>query len=184
MHLSHLLENELAVFTVKCGRSDLSILETGSIRGETENYHADDGWSTLTFAQHVREHGGYLHSVDLDIRAASVVLEKHELRRHATLIEGHSIDVLAGMLVAGEPMLDVALLDSDNDSDLILHEYLLVRRLLRRPGLLLVDDVDLDSTGVVKGHKIVPWFDRHGLSYRIEHRDGGAYSTGVLVAEI
>lgn len=187
MHLSELLKKELAAHRERVGEDALSILETGTIRNEGEQYHQNDGWSTLTFAEEVAEHGGSLTSIDLHIGASENVLSRHGLRDKVNLIEGYSVDVLAGMMELADvvrPSFDVVLLDSDNDPNLILHEFMVVRRMMERGALLLIDDVDLQSTGVVKGHTIAPWLERHGIRYRIETRTGTGYQTGVIVAEV
>lgn len=178
-HLNELLAAELARF----GDKSLQILETGTIRGDEDRYHANDGWSTLTFAEHVGLNGGRVTSIDLDVSTADRVLIRHGVREFVDLVQGHSVDVLAG-LVRARKNFDVILLDSDNDADLILHEYFLAKRLFRSPGLLLVDDVELDSTGVVKGHKIVPQLTAEGVDFRILTRTGDGYSTGVLVCDV
>lgn len=185
MHLSVLLTNELYALSGRIGRNELDILETGSIRGTEERYHQNDGWSTLTFAKHVDTYGGSLTSIDLDILAAEQVLSRHDLLHCTDLVQGYSVDVLADLLISPERQqsFDVILLDSDNDGLLILHEYMLARRLLKEGGLILVDDVDPRSTEVVKGEKLVPWLDAAGTPYRLETRTGDGYSTGVLVME-
>ncbi|GAA4082778.1 class I SAM-dependent methyltransferase [Actinomadura miaoliensis] len=187
MHLSELLEGELSALRARSGRDALAFLETGSIRGSTENYQSNDGWSTLTFARHVRDHGGSLVSIDLDVHTADAVLRAHDLRRHVNLIEGHSIEVLAAILAgrrtSGAVPLDVVLLDSDNSADLILHEYLIVQHMIRPGGMMMVDDVEPGSTGVVKGHQLVPWLEARAIPYRIERRTGDGYATGVLIME-
>lgn len=181
-HFSQLLTDELTAYSGRTGRPNLAILETGSIRNEAEEYHQNDGWSTLTFAQHVKEHGGSLTSVDLDITAADAVLTRHGLRDTVHLVEQHSIDFLAGAIDAAERY-DVILLDSANDADLILHEYMLALRL--GPGLILVDDVEPGSTTVVKGHKLLPMLDAYGASPRMLRRTGaGSFSVGVLAVDL
>lgn len=200
-HLSEILKSELAKLReriVATGTSadpdaSLDILETGTIRNTGEAYRVNDGWSTLTFAEDVHASGGNLVAIDLDVSAAREVLEARGLADVVVLREGHSIDVLSEML-AGIGNLgkyydtpdsyNVAFLDSDNDAGLILHEYLIVKRMVRSPGLIMVDDVDMDSSGVTKGHQIVPWLDAHGTPYRLEKRHGDGYETGVLVIEV
>lgn len=200
MHLSEILTAELDAFRAGAGVVELDILETGTIRNVGENYRINDGWSTLTFAQYVDEHGGSVTSIDLDISSADKVLREHGVRESATLIEGYSVEILAGMVAnayarasrvakgviapGGEGFADVVFLDSDNDGALILHEFMVARCIVRTPGLIMVDDVDLDSDGVVKGHKIVPWLESRGTSYRLEKRHGDDYTTGVLVIEV
>lgn len=183
MHLSELLTRELDVLRERSGRDTLYILETGSIRNEAEQYHQNDGWSTLTFAEYVSRYEGAVVSVDLDTRAADVVLRRHGLRDRVDLIQEHSIAALAALVAdpAQHESFDVILLDSDNDDDLILHEYLLASYLLAPGGLLLVDDVEPGSDLVVKGRKLLPWLDKAGVTYRLETRTGADLSTGVLV---
>lgn len=181
-HFSKLLTGELDAYSERTGRSALTILETGSIRNEAEEYHQNDGWSTLTFAQHVKAFGGSLTSVDLDISAADAVLTRHGLRDTVNLVEQHSIEFLAGE-VAAAAQYDVVLLDSENDADLILHEYLLAKSL--SPGLILVDDVEPGSPTVVKGHKLLPLIQATGVSWRMLRRTGaGSFSVGVLALDL
>lgn len=184
MHLNEILTRELAAHRDRIKRDDLNILETGTIRGATDNYRTGDGWSTLAFADHVRDHGGSFTSIDLDIDVSQAVVAEHELTDYVKLVKGYSIDVLANMVRWNSVQLDVVLLDSDNDSNLILHEYLVVRQLIRPGGIVLVDDVSLESTDILKGHTIVPWFDTYGTKYRIETRHADGYQIGVLVAEL
>lgn len=183
MHLSEILAAELADLRDRANKEKLVIVETGSIRGDGEQYRVNDGWSTLTFAWEVKEHGGSLTSIDLDTSTADKVLRAEKLRSQVKLIEGHSIDVLAGLASEGSAMFDVAFLDSDNDGALIFHEYLVVKHLMSSPGLIIVDDVDIHSQEVVKGHKILPWARAHSIPHRIIER-GADYRIGVLVFEV
>lgn len=181
-HFSQLLTGELDAYRERTGRTDLAILETGSIRNEAEEYHQNDGWSTLTFAQYVKAHGGALTSVDLDTSAADAVLTRHGLRDAVALVQQHSLEFLAGEVAAGARY-DVILLDSENDADLILQEYLLAKDL--GPGLLLVDDVEPNSTTVVKGHKLLPLVAAAGTPRRMLRRTGaGTFSVGVLALDL
>lgn len=207
-HLSEILKTELAklrdrmrmVPHSRLVEVPLDILETGTIRNTGENYRINDGWSTLTFAEEVANQGGSLVAIDLDVSAAREVIEGRGLDLRLTFFEGHSVNVLSGMLanaygrakraadgqliLGGSGFTDVAFLDSDNDAALILHEYLIVKRMVRSPGLIMVDDVDVESSGVVKGHDIIPWLEREGTPYRVEIRHGDGYRTGVLIIEV
>lgn len=181
-HLSKLLVAELDAFRKRTGRDTLTILETGSIRGTEEQYHQNDGWSTLTFAEYVRANSGTLTSVDLDTEAADEVLTRHELRDFVRLVQGDSVATIEAL--PRDVALDVVFLDSDNDSDLIMREFIAVRELTTSPALFLVDDVEPGSTGVVKGHQILPWLQNNDIAHRLERRTGTGYSTGVLVFEL
>jgi len=196
-HLSEILTAELALLRKRIAatggleRADLGvypldIVETGTIRNTGEAYRINDGWSTLTFVEEVAANGGSYLGIDLNVDAAVAVLKERGLIDHAYFMQGHSLEVLAGLLAESADLgrFDVAFLDSDNDSGLILHEYLIVSRLMNSPGLIMVDDVDPDSTGVVKGHQIIPWLAAHAVPFRLEKRHGDGYTTGVLIIEV
>lgn len=188
MHLSEILASELEKFRARSGKDKLDIVETGTIRGEGANYQANDGWSTVTFAEQVKEHGGSLTSIDLDVATADKVLRAHRMRSQVKLVQGHSLDVLAVLLADAQAkdklLFDVAFLDSDNNSDLIFNEYMQVTQLMRSPGLIIVDDVDIASSEVVKGHQLLPWAQVNDIPHRIINRAGEGYRTGVLVFDV
>lgn len=190
MDLAEILTTELDAFSKKIRRKKLDILETGTIRGDEGRLHPNDGWSTLVFAEYVKKNGGTFTSIDLHTETGKSFLKEKKLDAKVNFCEGHSVDVLTGMVVdmmASEDaggILDVVLLDSANSGELILAEYLVVCRMLRRPALVIVDDVDIESDGVVKGHQIVPWIQDLGILYRIEWRQATDYNTGVLIFEV
>lgn len=184
MHLSEIISSELDGFRTRNNREGLVIVETGTIRGDTLNYETDDGWSTLTFAMDVDVNGGNFTSIDLDTSTSERVLTARKLRNRVHFRQGHSIDVLAGMLAKRPPKIDVLFLDSENEAGLILHEFLVARHMMRSPGLVMVDDVDMSNKGVVKGHRIMLWLDDKGVTPRIVERSSPDYTTGVLVFEV
>ena len=188
MHLSEILKAELATFAERAKKSSLDILETGTIRGAGENYQRGDGWSTITFAEYVKANGGTVTSVDLNIDTAATVLKAHRLASNVKLVKSSSVDLLETMAAKKSPtskgVLDVAFLDSENDAELTLREFRTVSLLMRSPGLIMIDDVDMASKEVVKGHQVVPWLDAKGVTYRIVQRDGDGFRTGVLVLEV
>lgn len=195
MHLSKILNAELTAFSEKWGSAKLDIVETGTIRGDGDNYAQNDGWSTVTFAEWVKKNGGSFTSIDLDVSTAEKVLKRKKLRDHVQLVQGHSLEALAAIVqdnAIADPddaeqvgALDVAFLDSDNDASLIFHEYLIVKKVMRSPGLIIVDDVDIVSTEVVKGHEILPYARANGIPHRIVERTGeDGFRIGVLVFEV
>ena len=157
----------------------LRTLETGSIRSSEPRYEAGDGWSTLAFARYARDHGGVFVSIDLDTSAAEEVLVREGLRESVDLREGNSLDVLPGIIESGAG-LDVVLLDSDNDADLIMTEFAVVRRALAPGSVLLVDDVVPDSRTVVKGKKLLPFLRGEGYEPEIIEREGDGFTSGVM----
>lgn len=179
MHMHDILDRELTEFATRFQLTDLEILETGTIRYDTEDHRQGDGWSTLAFARRAQQYGGHVTSIDLHVDTAAKVLAREGVDDYVTLRPGYSIDWMASMLGAGQRF-DVILLDSENDSQLILHEYMLAMKLLNRPGLLLVDDVVPGSTTVVKGLQLLPWLDERSFNYRVQPRTGGGVRSGVL----
>lgn len=180
MYQGEILIREMDRLRNKLDRRGLHTLETGSVRNTEDRYQIGDGWSTVTFGFQAEEFGGTAASVDLDVEAAIELLERYGLTHRVALYQGYSIDLLA-QFIERQIRYDLILLDSDNDAQLILHEYLLARRLLRGGGTIVVDDVDLESDTVLKGHALVPWLDDHDIEYSIEQRDGGGFSTGMLI---
>jgi hypothetical protein len=182
MHMHDIIADQLEKFRqlqLRPHNWELEILETGTIRQDTEAHRQGDGWSTVAFAGHVAEHGGEVTSIDLHIETAQQVLVRERLAERVTLRQGYSIDWMASMLAAGQRF-DVILLDSENDAQLILHEFMIATKLLRRPGLILVDDVVPGSNDVVKGQQLLPWLDGHKMEYDITPRTGGGVRSGVL----
>lgn len=188
MHMHRILQGRLADFRNRHYPDNpdagLAILETGTIRVDSEAHRQGDGWSTEAFARDCLGRGeGSVTSIDLDVSVADRVLTRlsPNLRSLVTLRQGHSIEWMAAMLEAGQKF-DVILLDSDNDPLLILHEYMLAEKLLRRPGLILVDDVVPGSATIRKGGLLLPWLDRErpARDFTVTRRTGNGFTSGVL----
>jgi len=183
MYLSELLTAELQVLAGRVNHP-LTILETGSIRSTQEQYRLNDGWSTLAFALWAAEHDGRVISLDLDTTAANTVLSETGLGDRVELVQGDSLNVLHDLIYGGDPpRVDLLFLDSENDGDLTFKEYVLGRQLLNRPGLVIVDDVDLSDPNIRKGDDLVPYLTAQGVPYRLTRRNGTTYNTGVLIVE-
>ena len=192
MHMHAIIEHQLQHLRQVLGADGrgsqpvegFHILETGTIRQDTEAHRAGDGWSTLAFAMDCaapHDNQGHLTSIDLDTSVARAVIEREGLADYVTFRQGYSIDWLACMLSAGQKF-DVILLDSENDAQLILHEFMIAKQLLRRPGMILIDDVVPGSDTVVKGTLLQPWIDANlpNATTSWEERTGGGVRSGVL----
>lgn len=213
MHMNDLLNSELEALAERLSGPDLDILETGCIRNGGEQYRINDGWSTWTFATWVKKHGGSMRSIDLDVSVAHMVLMRDGLmgdspgleptqegsifwregkatkgrshERSFGLTQGYSVDVMAELLRRNGPeSFDVILLDSDNDPNLILHEFFIAKHLIRPRGLILVDDVGGSEGDATKGDAVVPWADTHLIPYRTLTRTGDGYVTNVIALEL
>lgn len=178
--MTDLLTAELDQLRARRGYDELSILETGSIRNENESFRDSDGWSTLTFAEYTKKYGGTVTSIDLDTSAARRVLKKYGASERVTFIDGYSVEVLAN-LVAAHRSFDVIMLDSDNDAQLILHEYLVAKQLATRGTLIVFDDIDTrEGTDVVKGHQVVPWLEKRAITHRRPLRTSSQHATHMI----
>lgn len=201
MHMNELLNGELEKMAAQIGSRELRILETGCIRNGGEQYRINDGWSTWTFAKWVQENGGSSTSIDLDVSVAHMVLMRDSLMKDTpgleptqegkistggiTLHQGYSVDVLVKILNANGPgQFDMILLDSDNDPNLILHEFFVAKHLIDDEGVILIDDVGGTEGDATKGDAIVPWADTHSIPYRTLTRTGDGYVTSVVALDM
>ncbi|MEU5431571.1 class I SAM-dependent methyltransferase [Streptomyces olivoreticuli] len=178
-----ILTAELQGLRERLAKPALDILETGCIRNSAEEYRTGDGWSTLTFARHVAEHGGSSTSIDLDTSSADQILTREGVRSHAALITGDSVTTLLALADQGATY-DLVLLDSADDPTLIFNEYRITEPLVRVGGLLMVDDVKLhnDSYGS-KGDAIVPRLKQEGIPFRFDRRWGGGGYIDVIMID-
>lgn len=168
----------------------LTICETGTIRGDRVEEREGDGWSTIFFAERVKR----LHmtdsravvSIDIAVEAADKVLTEQGLRDWVELRQGYSVDHLAFALSKGQRY-DVILLDSDNDAELILHEFMIAQYLINAGGTIFIDDVRLThhADDARKGLLVWPWILDHRLPHRVYERGGwNGYRTGVLAVDM
>lgn len=180
MTLAEIIAAEMDALRARTGRTELTYVETGTIRVDGAAHQVDDGWSTVEAARQIAAHGGTAISIDLETGVAATVLERLGMDAHVRLVQGHSLDALSALCLAGVRA-DVILLDSDNDPDLIMAEFVLARRVVATPGTILIDDVDPGSGTARKGDRVLPWMETVGARYEICRRTGLHYSTGVLI---
>lgn len=181
--MSDILNVELARMRDACQRSALDLLETGCIRNTAPGHRLADGWSTLIFAEHVKAHSGSTTSVDLDTAQAKAVLASECLAAQVQFIEGHSVEILGALREQGKTY-DIVLLDSANDPELTFKEYQIAADMVRRPNLVVVDDVKYysDSHGV-KGDVLLPYLQSKGIEFRVRRRWGGSGWIDVILFE-
>lgn len=178
--MDDVLREEIAAFRMRSGKRALRFLEVGCARSTHEDHQVGDGWSSLTLAREVREHGGSLTGVDLDTGPAMDLLLTERLE--AVFRQGMSLTVMRRMVDAGEEF-DVVFLDSGNDPELVLQEFFLARQLLARPGLLMADDMDQNDPEVVKGLKLIPYLMASKQEFRITHRETPWTNRDILVMD-
>ena len=178
-HLHEVLDRLLARFD---DGNSVDVIETGTIRGNGDHDFVGDGWSTLYFAKR----GWNVTSIDLDVSSAEAVLKAENLVDDVQLIRGHSLAILDQLCAIGSRF-DVALLDSDNDGELIFDEFRLAREMMKPGGIILIDDVEPPGLtfGAKKGSLVVPYLKERGVDYKLEIRDGWrGYRTGVLAVDV
>jgi hypothetical protein len=189
MHLHDILSIEIDAYclTRYLKHQELRIFETGTIRGDQDHSSIGDGWSTLFFA---KLEPAEFYSYDLDTRVADIVLSREGVQKNVCLCQEHSIDGLARLLRArapGDPKFDIAFLDSDNDAQLIFHEFLIAKELVKPRGLIIVDDCAVlpeHDRAAHKGDVLHPWLLENSWHWTVRTRDGwNGYKTGVLVIE-
>jgi predicted O-methyltransferase YrrM len=179
--MNDVLAEELASFRTATGKEPLDILEIGVARSTSEDHLVGDGWSTVTLARDVQQHGGSLTGIDLDTSAASELLVSRGLR--AELIRGDSLVVLPVLQKQGR-VFDVVFLDGANDAGVVMEEFLIVQSMVRSPGLILADDMDQDDPEVVKGLKLIPHLKEKGVPFRLTHRETPWTNREILVLPV
>lgn len=141
----------------------LNILETGTIRNTAAEYVTGDGHSTVHIAEWVKLHGGRFTSIDLYTGVADRYLSELGLRDNVTLVQSNSLLAIAAVTTP----LHFVLLDSANNADLILAEFRLVAPKVVKGGIVMIDDVNMTSVSIVKGHKVVPYAREQGYTVEL-----------------
>jgi Methyltransferase domain len=141
----------------------LVIVETGCLRGTSEDYRMGDGHSTLYLTKFAKEYGASFTSIEISpsaIATASAYLEQNSLESWMNFIQGDSVKVLSEW--AGN--IDLAFLDGGPDQILNLTEFWLVYGHIRKPGFVVIDDCFglLDSE--TKGRLAMESVTRIGLA--------------------
>lgn len=131
------------------------IVETGTIRNI--EYEIGDGHSTRYIAEWVRDNGGVFTSIDLDIEVSLIYLDENGLMPFVNLWQGNSLDLLPKI-----KKIDFAYLDSDNDADLILNEFLIV---WPKCKVVMVDDCSMESEELMKGKKLIPYLIENNIKF-------------------
>ncbi len=143
----------------KLDRKNLTVLETGRIRNP--NWKNSDGNSTYFFSRIDRI--DHFISIDNDSENASgfstseeyckKYLNDHQLKK-IQFINGDSKAEIA-RLSKDKTILDIALLDSANDPDLVLEELKAVIPYMNKKGAIIIID-DVRDNGK-KGDKAIPY---------------------------
>ena len=120
---------------------------------------------------------GNLISIDLLDRSENInkLFSFGELdRSRVSLIVGNSVDVLKKLWI---PRIDLLCLDSGEDEDLLLNEYLIAKPLLSKKHYVLVDDIH--NGGSVKYKKVVPHLKKLGYDWLEFSTETGLFVSSV-----
>ena len=151
--------NQLDALRAKLGR-DLIIVETGTIRNTNPDFEHGDGHSTRFIAEWVKENGGFYTSIDIDCSVAKKYLFDLSLRQYVTLTEANSLDALPRFNA-----IDFCYLDSANDADNCLAEFLIVWPKITTGGSVMVDDCNEASAELFKGDLLIPYLRERSIPY-------------------
>ena len=141
----------------------LWIVETGCLRRKEDDYRSGDGWSTLYLALWCQGKNARLDSVDCDpaaIQTAREVLTEHGL--------GDLPNVVFHQRIAEEWLrewagpIDFAYLDAHPAPEQNLAEFLEVRKRLRPPALVVIDDCFELAEDRNKGRKTLEYLREQG----------------------
>lgn len=146
-------------------KRNMKIVETGTIRNDSERHHLGDGWSTYYIAQFVRNsadrHDHEFISIDLKTDVAEAFLRREGMEHQVKLVQDNSNNALPKI----EGPLDFVYLDSANNADQIFNEFELVQPKLLDTSVVVVDDIKTN-----KPKKLLPWLEENKIPYKIEGR--------------
>lgn len=144
-------------FMQKHLRSGIIIVETGCTYTSAADTLKDV--TTPNLARLARNLDGALYSIDNDpehIRYSQALLDAYEYSP-VVFICGNSVEVLRK---ASMPKIDVLCLDSLNDADHMMNEFLAIEHHLAPNHYVLVDDIH--NPNAVKWKKLVPHLKKNG----------------------
>jgi predicted O-methyltransferase YrrM len=145
-----------------------NMLEIGSIRVDSPEYHDGDGHSTLYFARFARENGWHFTTVDLKIDVCTEVLEREGLLEFAEVVK---YDGLWYLKHQPDQCRDFVYLDGPDDAEYTMAMFREAMRVVKPHGLVALDDCeDIDSIShkpdAEKGRILVPTLRSMGVPIR------------------
>ena len=104
--------------------------------------------------------GCLFDSIDLDCSAARMYLSNLKLSEYVLFFEKHSTYILSN-----EKQIDFCYLDSSNDAENTLQEFLIAYPKLTEGGCLMVDDCNEQSVELCKGDKLLPYLRENNIIF-------------------
>lgn len=142
----------------------LVLVETGTIRDTSKRNEEGDGHSTKFIAEFIKNKGvGEFHTIDLCTDICYNYLKTLGLEKFVNFHTDSSLNVLPTF-----EKIDFAYLDSANDPELILNEFLIVWPKITKHGLVMADDCCLESIELKKGHLLIPYLEKQKIEFKID----------------
>lgn len=152
----------------------LIIAETGTIRNLNEGFVEGDGYSTQFIAEWVRDHAEHIpislaqnyvsksqfYSIDIDIETAAEYLTDNNLIDFVSLWPEKSVAALEKILP-----IDFCYLDSSDDPDNCLAEFMIAWPKITKGGALMADDCSLEVAECTKGYKLIPYLIENNIPF-------------------
>lgn len=141
----------------------LGVVETGTLRSVAGPSLVGDGWSTFYVAEWIRRNcpSTMFMSVDASEQAVKIcreLLAREGLDQYVQHWCMHSKE-LARMTMP----VDLAFLDSSDDPQNQLDEFMALERNFRQPAVCVLDDIYDTQDGGNKGAKLIPHLQKQGL---------------------
>lgn len=158
---AHIIEVLQKIHEKKHGK--LRILETGTIRNLTPEYAEGDGHSTIYIAEwlsRITPKSTFI-SIDLKTDVSRRILNERKLLRFVHLVRSDSLKALPQF-----KNLDFCYLDSENDAELTLNEFLIVWPNILPGGAVMVDDCTDYVCEKKKGVKLIPYLKEKNIEFK------------------
>jgi hypothetical protein len=182
--IGEIIREELPAFLERTGQENFQILEVGVLRAQDEEHEKGDGHSTLAFAELCSMYpGSSFTGIDLHVGDAMDAVHKKGWSEFCTFLQGDSMAWLQSLMTGGA-LFNVIYLDADNSAESTMTEYELALDVLRRPGLILGDDMNLNHAEVRKGRVLIPHLRDAGTPFRLRQRHTPWDVRDILVQEV
>ena len=131
------------------GGKPLNIFQVGAIESFNDKYRIGSGWADLMWGEYIRDNGGSLTIVDIDLdHLANSAFASSMLNYKVNITYGDAINSI------GEGY-DIYYLDGSNDPDETLEQF---KKIMHTDSVVMVDDYRIKGTSLhplvkVEGYK-------------------------------
>lgn len=158
--------------SIACARTSCCVVEIGSIRNATKEYHDGDGHSTVYIAQAAqRTPGLHFSTVDLEVEVCQKVIGEAGLGAYVDIVQSDGIEYLEHTWTEN---VDFLYLDGPDDADWTVKAFRESLRVMKKDGFVAFDDFeDIDDVDqkidAEKGRLLLPMLKNAGVPF---HRLG------------